>query len=187
MIHVAVITSSYGFLGLAAILGLINLNLYIFRKQRTAMVVNLNISELTYVSEMTMTIGLFMLTIGTFLGGIWANESWGRYWGWDPKETWALVSVLVYAVILHLRFIPALNGKFLFNVVSLWGYSAILFTFFGVNFYLVGLHSYAQGEGLGELPLWLVVTIIIFILHTLTAAYMNKRFTKASIEVNNEN
>ena len=187
MIHVAVITSSYGFLGLAAILGLINLNLYIFRKQRTAMVVNLNISELTYVSEMTMTIGLFMLTIGTFLGGIWANESWGRYWGWDPKETWALVSVLVYAVILHLRFIPALNGKFLFNVVSLWGYSAILFTFFGVNFYLVGLPSYAQGEGLGELPLWLVVTIIIFILHTLTAAYMNKRFTKASIEVNNEN
>jgi cytochrome c-type biogenesis protein CcsB len=186
MIHVAVITSSYGFLGLAAILGLINLNLYIFRKERTAKVVNLNISELTYISEMTMTIGLFMLTIGTFLGGIWANESWGRYWGWDPKETWALVSVLVYAVILHLRFIPALNGKFLFNAVSLWGYSAILFTFFGVNFYLVGLHSYAQGEGLGEFPLWLLLTILIFALHTGLAAYMNRQFLRASKESSND-
>lgn len=186
MIHVAVITSSYGFLGLAAILGLINLNLYIFRKENTARVVNLNISELTYVSEMTMTIGLFMLTIGTFLGGIWANESWGRYWGWDPKETWALVSVLVYAVILHLRFIPALSGKFLFNAVSLWGYSAILFTFFGVNFYLVGLHSYAQGEGLGEFPLWLLLTVLFFALHTGFAAYQNRKFILGSKENTNE-
>jgi cytochrome c-type biogenesis protein CcsB len=178
MIHVAVITSSYGFLGLAAILGLINLNLYIFKNTKNAQLIQINISELTYVSEMTMTIGLFMLTIGTFLGGIWANESWGRYWGWDPKETWALVSVLVYAVILHLRFIPALSGKFLFNAVSLWGYSAILFTFFGVNFYLVGLHSYAQGEGLGELPLWLKLTIVLFVLFTGTAVWRNYQFKK---------
>jgi cytochrome c-type biogenesis protein CcsB len=178
MIHVAVITSSYGFLGLAAILGLINLNLYIFKNPKNAKLIQINISELTYVSEMTMTIGLFMLTIGTFLGGIWANESWGRYWGWDPKETWALVSVLVYAVILHLRFIPALSGKFLFNAVSLWGYSAILFTFFGVNFYLVGLHSYAQGEGLGELPLWLKLTIVLFVLFTGTAVWRNYQFKK---------
>ena len=180
MIHVAVITSSYGFLGLAAILGLINLNLYIFKNQKNSQLVQLNINELTYVSEMTMTIGLFMLTIGTFLGGIWANESWGRYWGWDPKETWALVSVLVYAVILHLRFIPALSGKFVFNVVSLWGYSAILFTFFGVNFYLVGLHSYAQGEGLAELPLWLVITVLLFFIHTLVAFWRDRSFRISS-------
>ncbi len=180
MIHVAVITSSYGFLGLAAILGLINLNLYIFKNQKNSQLVQLNINELTYVSEMTMTIGLFMLTIGTFLGGIWANESWGRYWGWDPKETWALVSVLVYAVILHLRFIPALSGKFVFNLVSLWGYSAILFTFFGVNFYLVGLHSYAQGEGLAELPLWLVITVLLFFIHTLVAFWRDRSFRISS-------
>jgi ABC-type transport system involved in cytochrome c biogenesis permease subunit len=175
-----VITSSYGFLGLAAILGLINLNLYIFKNQKNAQFLQLNISELTYISEMTMTIGLFMLTIGTFLGGIWANESWGRYWGWDPKETWALVSVLVYAVILHLRFIPALSGKFVFNVVSLWGYSAILFTFFGVNFYLVGLHSYAQGEGLAEIPIWLITTVILFFLHTLLAFWRDRAFRLSS-------
>jgi ABC-type transport system involved in cytochrome c biogenesis permease subunit len=118
------------------------------------------------------------LTIGTFLGGIWANESWGRYWGWDPKETWALVSVLVYAVILHLRFIPSLKSKFVFNVVSLWGYSAILFTFFGVNFYLVGLHSYAQGEGLGKFPTWLWIVIAGFVVFTFVAWLSKRRFEK---------
>jgi ABC-type transport system involved in cytochrome c biogenesis permease subunit len=141
-------------------------------------VVTDNINILTYVSEMTMTIGLFMLTIGTFLGGIWANESWGRYWGWDPKETWALVSVLVYAIILHLRYIPALRGKFLFNVVSLWGYSAIMFTFFGVNFILVGLHSYAQGDGSVSLPPWVIITIFGFIVFTVIAIIRNNQFKK---------
>ena len=126
----------------------------------------MNINELTYVSEMTMTIGIFMLAIGTFLGGVWANESWGRYWGWDPKETWALVAVLVYAVILHLRYIPSLRGKFTFNVAGVWGYASILFTFFGVNFYLVGLHSYTQGEGLGKFPTSIIVTVLIFVLFT---------------------
>lgn len=179
-IHVAIITGSYGFLGLAAILGLLNLILYIVRNEKNKAIVTININELTYVSEMTMTIGLFMLTIGTFLGGIWANESWGRYWGWDPKETWALVSVLVYAVILHLRFIPKLNGKFLFNALSFWGYSAILFTFFGVNFMLVGLHSYANGDGIGKFPTWLSLTIVFFVLLTSLAAWRNKSLERKS-------
>ncbi|MFT7343806.1 MAG: cytochrome c-type biogenesis protein CcsB [Lentimonas sp.] len=178
MIHVAIITGSYGFLGLSCILGILNLILYIFKTPLNKKKLSLHINELTYVSEMTMTIGLFMLTIGTFLGGIWANESWGRYWGWDPKETWALVSVLVYAVILHLRFIPKLKSKFTFNLVSVWGYSAILFTFFGVNFYLVGLHSYAQGEGLGEIPNGVIVTILMFMAFSILA-YVRNRKSKA--------
>jgi cytochrome c-type biogenesis protein CcsB len=175
MIHVAVITGSYGFLGLACILGLLNLILYITQTNLNKGVIKRNINELTYVSEMTMTIGLFMLTIGTFLGGIWANESWGRYWGWDPKETWALVSVLVYAVILHLRFIPGLNSKFTFNLVAFWGYSAILFTFFGVNFVLVGLHSYAQGDGLSDIPNWIWYTALVFVILSITAYWRNKK------------
>jgi cytochrome c-type biogenesis protein CcsB len=178
MIHVAIITGSYGFLGLGAILGFFNLTLYLFRNQKNGQIVTLNINEITYVSEMTITIGLFMLTIGTFLGGIWANESWGRYWGWDPKETWALVSVLVYAVILHLRYIPALKGKFLFNAVSLWGYTAILFTFFGVNFYLVGLHSYAQGDGLGTIPNGIWIATGLFVVFTVVAAVRNHSYAK---------
>ena len=176
MIHVAIITGSYGPLGLACILGLLNLMLYIFRTKKNGKVITMNINELTYVNEMTMTIGVFMLAIGTFLGGIWANESWGRYWGWDPKETWALVAILVYAVILHLRYIPGLKSKFLFNTVSFWGYSSIIFTFFGVNFYLVGLHSYAQGEGLGEIPNSIIITIMIFVAFTIIAAIRNGQY-----------
>ena len=181
MIHVAVITGSYGFLGLACILGFLNLTLYIFRSPKTAKKISTNITELTYIAEMTMTIGVFMLTIGTFLGGIWANESWGRYWGWDPKETWALVSVLVYATILHLRFIPGLKSKFVFNLVSFWGYSAILFTFFGVNFVLVGLHSYAQGDGLGDIPSWIIYTVFVFVIYSLIAFWRKKTFSKSKL------
>lgn len=183
MIHVAIITGSYGFLGLGAIVSLMNLFLYILRNKENGKFVTININEITYVSEMTITIGLFMLTIGTFLGGIWANESWGRYWGWDPKEVWALVSVLVYAVILHLRFIPALKSKFIFNVVSFWGYSTIIFTFFGVNFYLVGLHSYAQGDGLGEIPSWIYYTVFIFYFLTEFAAVRHQLYKKAASEI----
>ncbi|MCH2225455.1 MAG: cytochrome c biogenesis protein CcsA, partial [Crocinitomicaceae bacterium] len=137
-----------------------------------------NINELTFVTEMLLTIGVFMLTIGTFLGGVWANESWGRYWGWDPKETWALVAVIGYAVVLHFRYIPALKGKFLFNSASLWGFSLILFTFFGVNFMLVGLHSYAQGDGLGHFPVWLSYTIVGFILFNIISNDRRKDYPK---------
>jgi cytochrome c-type biogenesis protein CcsB len=180
MIHVAIITGSYGFLGLSFILGLLNLVLYLFRSQKNGARLSSQIAQITHTSEMTMTVGTFMLTIGTFLGGVWANESWGRYWGWDPKETWALVSILVYAIILHFRFIPKLKGMFAFNIASFWGYSAILFTYFGVNFMLVGLHSYAQGDGLASFPKWLIYTIVVFFVLSILAGIRNWRYTKAN-------
>lgn len=169
MIHVAIITGSYAFLGLGAMLAIINLIFFIFRNLENKKRLDLHINELSYTIEQSTTIGLFMLTIGTFLGGIWANESWGRYWGWDPKETWALVSILVYAILLHLRFIPALKSKLVFNSVAMWSYGAILFTFFGVNFFLVGLHSYAEGEADTMWPAWVVYTIIGFAIFNIIA------------------
>lgn len=179
MIHVAIITGSYGFLGLGAILAIINLFLYVFRTTKNGKLVTLNINEVSYVSEMAITVGLFMLTTGTFLGGVWANESWGRYWGWDPKETWALVSILAYAIVLHLRFIPKLDGKFVFNSATMWAFSMILFTFFGVNFFLVGLHSYANGEADKMWPTWVLVTICCFVAFNLLAAWRNHQFKSA--------
>ncbi len=146
MIHVAIITASYGFLALGAMLGLFALWLTFMINFSKNKKLNLICEEITIINEKSLTIGLYMLTIGTFLGGIWANESWGRYWGWDPKETWALVSILVYAIILHLRFIPALQSRYVFNVVSTFGIWAIIMTYFGVNYYLSGLHSYAAGD-----------------------------------------
>ena len=178
MIHVAIITGSYGFLGLGAILGFLNQVMYIFRNSKNGQRITKQINEITAISELTITIGLFMLTIGTFLGGIWANESWGRYWGWDPKETWALVSVLVYAILLHLRYIPGLATKFTFNLVSFWSYGAIIFTFFGVNFYLVGLHSYAQGEGLAEVPDWIFYTVGCFALFSIISSDRVKYYSE---------
>ena len=177
-IHVAIITGSYAPLGLASILGLITMILYVVRGKNNGVQMTNNIKALTYINEMLMIVGVFMLTIGTFLGGVWANESWGRYWGWDAKETWALVAVLCYGVILHFRFIPALRGKFLLNAASFWGYSTILFTFFGVNFYLVGLHSYAQGEGFGSFPTWLIVTVVILIAFTVVASIRNRQYKR---------
>mgnify|MGYP000014353767 FL=1 len=95
---------------------------------------------------MALTVGLVMLTIGNFLGGQWANESWGRYWGWDPKETWALISIMLYAFVLHMRLIPGLRSRLAFNFASALAYLSIMMTYFGVNFYLSGLHSYASGD-----------------------------------------
>ncbi|MDR0802718.1 cytochrome c biogenesis protein CcsA [Fluviicola sp.] len=183
MIHVAVITSSYAFLGLAFVLGLINIILYMTRNQKNGADVTRIIHVLTAVSEITMIAGLFMLTIGTFLGGIWANESWGRYWGWDPKETWALVSVLVYAIILHFRYIPGLKGKFAFNVASMWGYTSILFTFFGVNFILVGLHSYANSDGSVNLPGYVWASTAVFLAITIIAGIRNKKYIRTQREL----
>ena len=146
MIHVAVIVASYGPFALGMILGFVSLVLIFFTNEKNKDKMDLNIQEITYINEMALTIGLIMLTIGNFLGGQWANESWGRYWGWDPKETWALISIMVYAFVIHSRFVPALRGKWVFNLMSMFAFVSILFTYYGVNFHLVGLHSYASGE-----------------------------------------
>ena len=124
-----------------------------------------------------MAIGLFLLTVGTFLGGVWANESWGRYWGWDPKETWALVSVLVYAFVLHMRFIPLLQGKYVFNVASLVSIWSIIMTYFGVNYYLSGLHSYAAGDPM-PIPNFVYYLVVITIITSIIARFKYKIYYK---------
>ena len=179
VIHVACITISYGFLGLGFIPGLINVVNYIFLKPKNKNL-KMIISELTYVNEMTLTIGLALATIGTFLGGIWANESWGRYWGWDAKETWALVIVLTYAIILHFRLIPGLKSKFTFNVASVLAFSSVLMTFIGVNYYLSkGLHSYARGET-PVFPIWAWITIASIFGLILLGWYNKKKLNKST-------
>ncbi len=146
LVHVSIIVASYGPFSLGMILGIFSLFLMAFTNEKNKKKLDLAIKELTVINEMSITIGLIMLTIGNFLGGMWANESWGRYWGWDPKETWALISIMLYAFILHMRLIPGLRSRFTFNLWSIITYSSIMMTYFGVNFYLSGLHSYASGD-----------------------------------------
>ncbi|WP_047414557.1 cytochrome c biogenesis protein [Cellulophaga sp. Hel_I_12] len=145
MIHVSVIVGSYGPLTVGMILGVVCLILMLLMNQKNKAKIEHTIKELTVINELALTIGLVMLTIGNFLGGQWANESWGRYWGWDPKETWALISIMVYAFVLHMRLVPGLRGKWIFNFASVVAFASIMMTYFGVNFYLAGLHSYASG------------------------------------------
>ena len=164
MIHVAVIVASYGPFTLGMILGVVSLLLMIFTNEKNKEKMSLNIQELTIINEMALTVGLVMLTIGNFLGGMWANESWGRYWGWDPKETWALISIMIYAFVIHMRLVPGLRGRWFFNLMSIVAFSSIMMTYFGVNFYLAGLHSYASGDQIVSVKFIGVACAIVAIL-----------------------
>jgi cytochrome c-type biogenesis protein CcsB len=165
-IHVSVLTASYGFLGLSMILGLFSLILFIINSEKRIHIKD-SIIEATRINEMTAILGLTMLTIGTFLGGVWANESWGRYWSWDPKETWSWISILVYVILIHIRFIPSLTKNYYYNfaALSLVSYATIIMTFVGVNYYLSGMHSYAAGDPM-PIPkyLYLIVAIVLILI-----------------------
>ena len=160
-IHVSIITGSYGFLAIGAMLGFMSLLLFIFRSPKKPHIDD-SIRQITAINEAALIIGLAALVVGNFIGGVWANESWGRYWGWDPKETWAYISIVFYALVLHLRMIPKLNTPFVFAVASTVVFASILMTYFGVNFYLSGMHSYATGDPV-PVPTWAyVLTILVF-------------------------
>jgi len=172
-IHVSLEAGSYGFLMLGAIIGLINLILMIFLTAANKDRVKRIITEMSYISELTLVGGLVMVSIGTYLGGVWANESWGRYWGWDAKETWALVTILVYAFILHMRIIPKLTGLFAYNVSTIFGLATVIMTYYGVNYYLSGLHSYATGDPI-PIPKWVYI-VVVSIISICLLAYFKKR------------
>jgi len=157
IVHVAIITSSYGFFALSMIIAVISLVFYIISNKSTHTIHHdTTLKELAIVSEMSLTIGLFALTVGNFLGGIWANESWGRYWSWDPKETWAFISIMVYAFVLHMRLVPGLRSRWAFHVATMFAFCSMVMTYFGVNYYLSGLHSYAAGDPV-PVPAWVYI------------------------------
>ncbi len=160
-LHVSVITGSYAFLGLGAVLGIIVMVMLIFASEERRERIADTIDQVTVMNYKTLTIGLYLLTIGTFLGAIWANKSWGRYWGWDPKETWSLITILVYSIVIHSRNIPKMRDAYLFNVLSVVAFFSVLMTYFGVNYYLSGMHSYAGGDS-ARVPLavFIVLTLL---------------------------
>jgi ABC-type transport system involved in cytochrome c biogenesis permease subunit len=172
-IHVSVITASYGFLALSAILGFFTLILLLLRGKNEQ--IDKSIIEATRINEMTAIVGLAMLTVGNFLGGVWANESWGRYWSWDPKETWAWISILVYTIVLHARFVPEIKRHYAYHFAWLTtvAFASIVMTFLGVNYYLSGMHSYAAGDPV-PVPKYLYV-IIAVILAVIAMAYPKRK------------
>lgn len=162
MIHVAVIMGGYGFLAISFLLGITNLSLMSI--PHISSTIEKQIKELTIINEISLLLGLCLMCAGTFLGAIWANEAWGRYWGWDPKETWALITIIIYTAITHAHFIAKLNNEYALNAMSIVGFGTVLMTYFGVNYYLTGMHSYGGGNAPFEIYIFIIVYILLAIL-----------------------
>lgn len=158
MFHVAVIVAAYGFFGISFLLGMTNLLLMSFR--HTGEQMTLRIRELSIINNLSLLSGLALMTIGTFLGSVWANESWGRYWGWDPKETWALITVVIYSIVTHLHLVKRWQSEWLFNLLSVLAFSSVLMTFLGVNYFLSGMHSYGQTDTSASVFLYIAAAFV---------------------------
>ena len=146
MFHVAVVTAAYGFFGIGFLLGIVNLKLMCLLGRGRTSLLGDRIAQLSVAAEMALWAGLALMTAGTFLGAVWANESWGRYWGWDPKETWALITMVVYAAVTHLHLTRWGHDLWLFNLLAVLAFSTVLMTFFGVNYFLSGMHAYGHTD-----------------------------------------
>jgi len=151
-IHVPTIALSYASFALALGIGHVSLGSYLFTPQAKS-----RLQLLSQLNYRVLQVGVLLLTAGIILGGIWAHFSWGRFWGWDPKETWALIALLCYLVPLHGRLVGWI-GNFGISVASVAAFNAVLMAWYGVNFVLgTGLHSYGFGTGGSE---WMLASVI---------------------------
>ena len=137
-VHVVVIMFSYALLAFIMLNGLTAILLHCFSENAQR-----QIERLKTISHLMLYPAVFCLAIGIFVGAIWANLSWGRYWGWDPKEVWALITLMIYSLALHTDSLPMFCKPMFFHLFAVVAFLAVLFTYFGVNFLLGGLHSYA--------------------------------------------
>ena len=160
--HVAVLIASYGFLGISCMIGFANLILIPFTAKKPRPLLSNRIKRLTIINEMSLIAGLIFLMIGIFLGAVWANESWGRYWSWDPKETWALITAIVYTLVLHYKWFKRKKENWTFNLLSQIAFLSVLMTFLGVNYLLSGMHSYgATLSGVSKIAVGLLFAFFV--------------------------
>jgi cytochrome c-type biogenesis protein CcsB len=136
LIHV--VTAFLGYAGFALAFGAAILYLLQERRPRTSLPPLAQLDRLIYRATV---LGFLLLTLGILTGAVWAETAWGRYWSWDPKETWSLITWLIYATLLHARLLKGWQGRRIAWLAVL-GFIAVLFTYFGVSFLLTGLHSY---------------------------------------------
>ncbi len=182
ILHVLVIVASYGLFALAAVLGHVHLASKAFRGRGSWSAQRLGDPVITQIYR-ALQFGLVLLIAGTILGGVWAADSWGRFWGWDPKETWALISIVLYFSILHARYVGWLHD-FGLAVATIAGFMAIVWTFYGVNYVMAsGLHSYGFGSG-GER--WVATWAGVEILFVAVCALRTRRARLSRHEASTE-
>ena len=132
--HVMAVMCSYALFALQMLLGIYAF--FLMKKKE-------KLERITALSQLLLYPATFLLAIGIFLGAVWANVSWGNYWSWDPKESWALITFMVYAVPLHKASIPTFRNPRWYHLYMICAFFAVIITYFGVNYLLGGLHSYA--------------------------------------------
>jgi cytochrome c-type biogenesis protein CcsB len=143
-VHVLTITLAYAAFALALVLGNIGLGQWVFQGRESK---ETPLRLLAFYSYRAVQVGIVLLAAGTILGGVWADYSWGRFWGWDPKETWALIALLGYLALVHARF-RGMVGPFGFLAGCVAAFLGVLMAWYGVNFVLgAGLHSYGFASG----------------------------------------
>jgi ABC-type transport system involved in cytochrome c biogenesis permease subunit len=170
-VHVLTITLGYAAFFLGVALGHLNLGLYFFAPGRREL-----LRTMSLFLYRALQAGTLFLAAGTLLGGVWASYSWGRFWGWDPKETWALIALLTYLAILHGRFLGWIRD-FGLAVGALLGGLTVLMAWYGVNFILgTGLHSYGFGSG----GYAYVGGFVAFEVAVITAAFLRVRAARIS-------
>ena len=138
-VHVFTVFLGYGGFAVAALTGIG----YLIATRTGSKVEPETATAFDAATAKTISFGFLFLTVGIISGAVWANSAWGTYWSWDPKETWSLITWLVYAVFLHCRFLRGWKGKRA-AWISVIGFASVIFTYYGVNFLLSGLHSYAR-------------------------------------------
>jgi ABC-type transport system involved in cytochrome c biogenesis permease subunit len=158
-VHVAIILLGFGAFALAAGLAHYAWGVYCFRPSNETL-----FSSLASVIHRLIKVGVVFFVAGTVMGGFWAAQAWGRFWGWDSKESWALITILVYMMVLHARSCGWL-GEFGVVLSAMGGFLAVLMTWYGANFLLgVGLHSYGFGRGGDMVALLIFAAEILLIL-----------------------
>jgi ABC-type transport system involved in cytochrome c biogenesis permease subunit len=174
-IHVSVIMLAYTLLAFVAINSLTTLIQILVTRSKDALVMNTILERNKIYSLLCLYPAILFLGTGIFIGAVWANVSWGRYWAWDPKEVWALITFLVYGLTLHPNILFIAN-KFWFHVFGLLAFSTVLMTYFGVNYMLGGMHSYA-GE-MDTTGTWVIVAVLgLFLLLLIGFAYKKSRLS----------
>jgi ABC-type transport system involved in cytochrome c biogenesis permease subunit len=172
-VHVMTVMLSYSAFAIAMVLGHVMLTVeLVFQRQRIDLLTSL--SKLLYK---TLQVGVLFLAAGIIFGAIWANESWGRYWGWDPKETWSLITFFVYLAIIHARFAGWLR-HFGLAASAILGFLAVVMTYYGVNFILAaGMHAYGFSEG-GQIWVGIYATTELAIIAAAWIRYGNVKTRK---------
>ena len=163
-IHVSLIMMSYTLLGFIAFNAIAAFLSLIFGKQKNGESLNNRMEQLSVFSRILLYPAVFLLAGGIFVGAVWAEVSWGTYWSWDPKETWALITMLIYALPLHERSLSIFRRPFFFHAYCLIAFLSVLMTYFGVNYILGGMHSYGVEMGINTLLIIGVIVLFFVVL-----------------------